>query len=160
MLTALPMILVSRITAEAPLPMWIPPATAPRPTESGRDATSEALLLLTELPATDTVPPSAKRPPASALRAFGPEAVASLSSIEESIKVNDPCRLKIPPPSASLARLDRPDAEPTRLLLTVVFARVNDPQLSIPPPAASAKGHGPPGQTAPPEGTVRVGATR
>ena len=38
---------------------------------------------------------------------------------------------------------------PAAALLMVVFARVSVPQLSIPPPAASAKGHSPPGHWRP-----------
>src|SRR5262245_41795002 len=69
-------------------------------------------------------------------------------------------KLVIAPPSASLAIVDRPEAEPMRLLLTVVFDSVSVPQLSIPPPPAKANGQGlPPGQSASP-GTVSLGATR
>src|SRR5213078_192033 len=42
---------------------------------------------------------------------------------------------------------------------TVVFASVSVPQLSIPPPAASANGQGPPGHGGP-NGSACVGATR
>ena len=65
----------------------------------------------------------------------------------------------IAPPTASLASVDSPDAEPTRLLLTVVFASVSVPQLSIPPPPANANGQGPLGQGGP-KGAVSLGATR
>src|SRR4029079_18333852 len=63
------------------------------------------------------------------------------------------------PPLASLAGVDSPDAEPTRLPVTVVFDRVSVPQLSIPPPAADANGQGPAGQSRS-VGTVSLGATR
>src|SRR5436309_698684 len=76
----------------------------------------------------------------------------------EPLIVSGPSRLMIAPPSASLASVDSPEAEPTRLLLMVVFASVSVPQLSIPPPA-NANGQGPLGQGGP-KGTVSVGATR
>src|ERR1700712_3525495 len=59
----------------------------------------------------------------------------------------------MPPPSASLANV--PDAV---LLLTIVWERLIVPQLSIPPPPASAKGHGPVGQAWSP-GFAAAGAT-
>ena len=60
----------------------------------------------------------------------------------EPLIVSGPSRLMIAPPSASLASVDSPEAEPTRLLLMVVFASVSVPQLSIPPPPANANGQG------------------
>src|SRR5262245_48009941 len=78
----------------------------------------------------------------------------------EPLIVSGPRKLVIAPPSASLVGSDRPEAEPTRLSLTLVLASVSVPQLSIPPPPANANGHlSPPGQSASP-GTVSVGATR
>jgi hypothetical protein len=77
----------------------------------------------------------------------------------EPMIVSGPRRLVIAPPTASLASVDSPDAEPTRLLLIVVFASLSVPQLSIPPPPANAKGQGPLGQGGP-NGAVSLGATR
>src|SRR6266511_3937815 len=73
--------------------------------------------------------------------------------------VSGPSQFWIAPAWASLASADRPDAVPTRLLLIVAPSSVSVPQLSIPPPAASANGHGPLGQGGP-KGRVAVGATR
>jgi hypothetical protein len=73
--------------------------------------------------------------------------------------VTGPVQLLIPPPSASLATSDRPDATPTRFLLTVVLTSVNVPHESMPPPEARANGHGPSGQGGP-TGAVDDGATR
>ena len=83
-----------------------------------------------------------------------------MSSTELRTRVRAPSQLLIPPASASLARLAGPDAAPTWLWLTVESTSVSVPQLSIPPPAASANGHEPPGHVARPDGTVCVGATR
>src|SRR6188472_3526706 len=98
-------------------------------------------------------------PPPSTNRPLGPVALASLPWRTEPLIVSGPSRLMIAPPIASLASADSPDAEPTRLLLIVVFASVNVPQLSMPPPSAIANGQGPLGQGGP-NGAVSVGATR
>src|SRR5262245_40377398 len=73
--------------------------------------------------------------------------------------VSGPRELVIAPPTASLASVDSPDAEPTRLPVTVVFNSLSVPQLSIPPPPANANGQGPLGQSGP-MGAVSLGATR
>src|SRR5262245_60308799 len=70
--------------------------------------------------------------------------------------VMSPRPLKMPPPSAKRAGVGSPEALPTRLLLTVVFARVRLPEVSMPPPNAQATGQPPHGGN----GTVSVGATR
>src|SRR5438128_2548877 len=74
--------------------------------------------------------------------------------------VRSAIQLRIPAPSASLASRESPEALPTRLLLTVVFARDTVPQLSMPPPNAPANGQLPPPGQGGPKGTVSVGATR
>src|SRR5262245_65180670 len=73
--------------------------------------------------------------------------------------VSGPRELVIAPSTASLASVDSPDGEPTRLLLTVVLDSLSVPQLSIPPPPANANGQGPPGQSGA-MGAVSLGATR
>src|SRR5712691_9536750 len=62
--------------------------------------------------------------------------------------------LLMPAPSALLASAESPEVLPMRLSLTVVFARVTVPQLSMPPPTAKANAH------VPPQDPVLLGATR
>src|SRR6266849_4676362 len=69
--------------------------------------------------------------------------------------VTSPRALKMPAPSAKVASPESPEALPMRLSLTVVFARVRLPEVSMPPP--KAKAHVPPGQ---PKDAVLLGATR
>src|SRR5260221_2891249 len=99
------------------------------------------------------------RPPESAKRPLGAVAPASLSLMTLLLTFSALSQFMMPPPCASLATVDNPDAEPTRFPLTVVFATVRVPQLSMPPPAARANGQGPSGQGGP-NGTASVGATR
>src|SRR6516162_6385369 len=66
--------------------------------------------------------------------------------------VRSPRPVKMPPPSAKRASPDSPEALPTTLLLTVVFARLRLPEVSMPPPNAHA--------TPPANGRVSLGATR
>src|SRR6185436_12827460 len=112
-------------------------------TLSGNDAARAARFAVIELSVIFSVPPDAAIAPPSANRAFGPVAVARLPWMTEPLIVSGPRKLVIAPPLASLAGVDSPDAEPTRLPVTVVFDRVSVPQLSIPPPAADANGQGP-----------------
>src|SRR6266849_617319 len=70
--------------------------------------------------------------------------------------VMSPRPLKMPPPSAKRASSESPEALPMRLSLTVVFARVRLPEVSMPPPNAHATGQPPHGAN----GTVSFGATR
>src|SRR6266496_2502026 len=59
--------------------------------------------------------------------------------------VMSPRLLKMPPPSAKRAspESESPEALPMRLSLTVVFARVRLPEVSMPPPNAHATGQPP-----------------
>src|SRR5216684_1951603 len=70
--------------------------------------------------------------------------------------VMSPRPLKMPPPSAKRASSESPEALPMWLSLTVVFARVRLPEVSMPPPNAHATGQPPHGGN----GTVSLGATR
>src|SRR5579863_9899718 len=147
MLAELPAMIVLLIEAAVTLPVtWIPPATAWEPlfaaTLFGSAADSAELLPATVLPFIVNVPPPRNIPPPSAKRPFGALALASLPLIVELVIVRAPSWLLMPPPSASLAIVDNPDAEPMRLLLTVEFMSVSVPQLSIPPPNAPAYGQG------------------
>src|SRR5581483_9728452 len=138
--------------------MWTPPAWAPRSTLFGRAAASAALLPVTALLVMLRLPPARKIPPESAKRPFGADALAWLPLITLFVIVSAASQLRMPAPSASLASSESPDAVPMRLSLTVEFASVSVPQLSIPPPNAPANGHGPSGQGGP-KGTVALGAT-
>src|SRR5437868_122851 len=157
----LPAIVVLVMLARATLSeMKMPPGCAASSTLAGRAAFSSALLFVTELsPTVTTVPPSTQIPPPSAKRPLGAVAPATLPAMTLCLIVSTSSQLMIAPPCASLASVERPDADPTRLSLTVVWSSVSVPQLSMPPPLAQAKGHGPPGQDGP-NGSVLVGATR
>src|SRR6516165_85151 len=99
-------------------------------------------------------------PPESAKRPFGAVTLAWLPLMVELMTVSPASSLAIPAPSASLATAPSPVAEPMRLSLTVVFASVSVPQLSMPPPAAVAAGQRtPPGQGGP-TGRAWVGSAR
>ena len=139
--------------------MWIPPPLASSSTLFGSDAARAALFSVTELLLTFSVPPPAEIAPPSANRPLGPVALAWLPWMSEPLIVSGPRLFEIAPPTASLASVDSPEAEPTRLLLIVVCASVSVPQLSIPPPPANANGQGPLGQGGP-KGAVSLGATR
>src|SRR6266511_1847239 len=146
MLTELPETVLLLIAAAGTLPVrWIPPATAavPDATSVGIEASRLAVLFVTALPLIASVPPTIMIPPPSAKRPFGAVAAVRLPPIVVLLTGKPASQLMIAPPSASLATVDSPDAEPTRLLLTVVFASVSVPQLSIPPPAARANGRSP-----------------
>ena len=114
---------------------------------------------LTELWSISNAPALTKIPPLSANRPFGATALARLPVIRLPRIVRGAIQLRMPAPSASLARSDRPDAAPTRLLLTVVRTSVSSPQESIPPPEARANGQEPSGHGGP-TGAVADGATR
>ena len=81
--------------------------------------------------------------------------------------VRGPSQFWMAPPSTSLASVDRPEADPTLLSLSVVFTIVSVPQLSIPPPPACANGRLPltqvmvmSGGQGMPESIALVGAAR
>src|SRR5512133_1718029 len=159
-LTELPEIVESLIPARRTSPLrCMPPPLASSSTLLGSDASRAATLSVTELLLILSVPSDALIAPPSANRAFAPVALARLPWMNEPSIVRGPRKLVIAPPSASLASVDRPDAEPTKLSLTVVLRSVSVPQLSIPPPPANANGQGPPGQGGP-NGAVPLGATR
>src|SRR5919109_3449883 len=91
-------------------------------------------------------------PPPSAKRPLGADAIARLRTTSESCSSSEPgSQVLIPAPTASLA------TPAATLSLTVVRSSVSRPQLSIPPPRASANGHGPSGHGGP-NGTDPVGA--
>ena len=161
MLTELPEMTVLLIVAVVTLPVtWTPPATAVNSTLSGREAARLAWLFVTVLLLIVSVPPSRNMPPESAKRPFGAVALAWLPLTVEFLTVSPASSFAIPPPSASLTTAPSPVAEPMRLSLTVVFASVSVPQLSIPPPAACANGQEtPPGQGGP-SGRAWVGSAR
>jgi hypothetical protein len=83
------------------------------------------VLSVTELSLTVTLPPVAAIAPPSANRPLGPVALASLPSMVEPLIVSGPRKLVIAPPLASLVSADSPEAEPTRLSLTLVLASVS-----------------------------------
>src|SRR5215831_7291920 len=140
--------------------MKIPPGCARSSTLAGKAALSTALLFVTELSLIVTTgPPSTQIPPPSAKRPLGAVALATLPEMTLFLTVNASSQLMIPAPAASLASVERPEADPTRLPLIVVWSSVSVPQLSMPPPFAHANGHGPAGQGGP-NGKVVVGATR
>src|SRR3954452_17966949 len=158
--TELSKIVVLLIAGRRTSPLrWIPPPLASNSTLFGSDAARAARLSVTELLLILRVPPDALIAPPSANRPLGPVALAWLPWMTEPSILSGPRKLVIAPPAASLASVDSPDAEPTRLSLTVVFTSVSVPQLSIPPPPANANGQGPPGQGVP-KGAAAVGATR
>src|SRR5919204_3419972 len=138
------LLIVAADTSEV---MWNPPPTASCSTLLGSDAASSALLSVTELLLMVSLEPDTKMPPASTKRPLGPVALARLPWMTDPPIVSGPSRFMIAPPSTSLASVESPEAEPMRLLLTVVFASVSVPQLSIPPPKAPANGQKPVGQT-------------
>ena len=167
MLAELWLMLVLLIVAAVTAPsIWIPPAMAIEPllaaTLSGSDAVRLALLAVIVLLIIVSVPPTTCKAPESAKRPLGALALASFPLMVELMIVKGPRLLTMPPPSASLASADKPDAEPTRLLLTVVLTSVSVPQLSMPPPSASANGHWPSEKPAQgiPESTSAVGSAR
>src|SRR5919198_2289738 len=93
-------------------------------------------------------------PPPSAKRPLGADAIARLLTTSESCSSSEPrSQVLIPAPTASLA------TPAATLSLTVVRSSVSRPQLSIPPPLAQAKGHGPSGHGGP-SGRVALGAAR
>ena len=143
MLIELPEIVVFLIfTVETSPLTWIPPPLASSSTLFGSDAASAPLLSVTELLVSFTVPPDTESAPPSAKRPLGALALAWLPWMTEPLIVSGPRKLVIAPPSASLASVDSPDAEPTRLLLTVVFDSLSVPQLSIRRPQRTRTGRG------------------
>ena len=94
-------------------------------------------------------------PAPSANRPLGVDAVARLRVTTLCSRVRLPACCRMPAPSASLV-----SGPATSLSLTLVLRSVSAPELSIPPPPASAKRQGPAGQIERTLGTVVVGATR
>src|SRR5581483_3292739 len=122
-------------------------------TSDGRLLVRLALFPSNTLPRTSSDPPPTNRPPPSANRPFGATAVAVFPVTRSSTNTRAAtCPVTAPP----MASLPMPAAEfPESTLFVIVSA----PQVSIPPPVATAYGQGPVGHGGP-NGAVSVGVAR